>query len=425
MSTTKILLVEDDDAAREGLKKYLTLTGLEVVEFGDGEAAIKHLKKTAVKYRAIILDWILDGRAEGADVLGTAVKIHPAVPVLVVTGSDETGANALNLGATSYLHKPLDPEVLRMMIQNLSHPVPAARAQRNTAARIDAMHATALERNPGDGKGPDVFVLMPFDPIYTGFYEQVIKKTIEHHGLSCNRVDDFFESTVIMNDIVNCIAGARFLLADCSGRNANVFFEIGIAHALGKSTLLFTRQLGDVPSKLRVLRFHVYQDSLAGAEETVRFLNTAIREVQKKHSPVFRKRKKAVVPHTALAILPDTEDGNRTYKHLVVHAMDALDIAYSKSEDVFHSVSVLDETWNRIQRAEIVVADLTGRDADVFYLAGLAYGLKKKLVFLARSEEDVPFDLRNGSWIKYALEPLSQGLSARQQLLQELTNLAE
>ena len=84
--------------------------------------------------------------------------------------------------------------------------------------RVDSMHL-------------DVFVLMPFAKEYVDFYENEIKKVIEDMGLICKRVNNFYGPRSIMADILKQIKNARFILADFSGRNPNVFFEVGIAHA--------------------------------------------------------------------------------------------------------------------------------------------------------------------------------------------------
>ena len=69
------------------------------------------------------------------------------------------------------------------------------------------------------------------------------------------------------------------------------------------------------------------------------------------------------------------------------------------------------------------MADLTGRDADVFYLAGLAYGLNKKTIYIAQNEGDVPFDLKAGSHLIYSLEPFSEGYRSQQNLTRLVRDL--
>ena len=61
-----------------------------------------------------------------------------------------------------------------------------------------------------------------------------------------------------MRDIWSAIHAARVVVADCTGRNPNVFYEIGLAHAIGRQTILIAQSLRDVPFDLRSLRVIIY-----------------------------------------------------------------------------------------------------------------------------------------------------------------------
>jgi hypothetical protein len=77
--------------------------------------------------------------------------------------------------------------------------------------------------------------------------------------LSIDRADNFFTNGQIIVEIWSAINHARVILADCTGRNAYVFYEIGIAHTLGKETILITQSIEDIPFDLRHLRFITYE----------------------------------------------------------------------------------------------------------------------------------------------------------------------
>jgi nucleoside 2-deoxyribosyltransferase len=70
-----------------------------------------------------------------------------------------------------------------------------------------------------------------------------------------------------MDDITNSIRKARLIVADLTGRNANVFYEVGIAHALNKPVLLMTQSIDDVPFDLRHRRALVYEYSPRGCKK--------------------------------------------------------------------------------------------------------------------------------------------------------------
>ena len=116
------------------------------------------------------------------------------------------------------------------------------------------------------------FALMPFTQCFDGIWEIVIRPTVEGQGDECTRADDFFAPGPIMNAIVHAIESADYLIADLTGRNPNVFYELGLAHSMGKPVILLTQNVGDVPFDLKHQRLIEYADTAAGASA----LRTAI-----------------------------------------------------------------------------------------------------------------------------------------------------
>jgi hypothetical protein len=113
----------------------------------------------------------------------------------------------------------------------------------------------------------DVFVLMPFKADMLPVYEDHIKPTCTGMGLTVRRADDFFTAHSVVEDIWKAIVSARLIVADCTDRNPNVFYEIGLAHTIGKPTILLTQKSEDVPFDLRHLRYIAYQLTPRGMRE--------------------------------------------------------------------------------------------------------------------------------------------------------------
>lgn len=74
------------------------------------------------------------------------------------------------------------------------------------------------------------FMIMPFDSKFDIVYGSV-KDALEIAGYNCVRADDISGSTAIMNKILQEMLSAQFVIADLSTSNANVFYELGIAHS--------------------------------------------------------------------------------------------------------------------------------------------------------------------------------------------------
>jgi hypothetical protein len=98
---------------------------------------------------------------------------------------------------------------------------------------------------------PFVFVLMPFDPSFTDLYELGIKAASLDAGAYCERVDEQIYDESTLQRVYNQIAKADLLVAEMTGRNPNVFYEVGYAHALGKRVILLTRTAEDIPFDLK------------------------------------------------------------------------------------------------------------------------------------------------------------------------------
>jgi hypothetical protein len=98
---------------------------------------------------------------------------------------------------------------------------------------------------------PFVFVLMPLDPAYNDIYAFGIKGAAEDVGAYAERIDEQIFVEGILDRIFNQINKADVIVADMSGRNPNVFYEVGYAHALGKLVLLVTKKAEDIPFDLK------------------------------------------------------------------------------------------------------------------------------------------------------------------------------
>ncbi len=93
----------------------------------------------------------------------------------------------------------------------------------------------AIFGNIADGDWPEVLVLMPFSPDLQPVFEDHIRKVVvDTCGFSCARADQFMSPNAIIHDIWSALNRARLVIADCTDMNPNVFYEIGVAHTLGK-----------------------------------------------------------------------------------------------------------------------------------------------------------------------------------------------
>jgi hypothetical protein len=129
----------------------------------------------------------------------------------------------------------------------------------------------------GGREWPEIFVLMPFTAELRPVYEHIMMLASKL-SLRIGRADDFFGTSSILKDIWSAIHGARVVVADCTGRNPNVFYEIGLAHAIGRHTILISQSFDDVPFDLRHLQIIEYKYTPPGMEAFEKAFEKVLRE---------------------------------------------------------------------------------------------------------------------------------------------------
>jgi hypothetical protein len=106
------------------------------------------------------------------------------------------------------------------------------------------------------------FVMMPFAGAIGSYYHHIYEPAIRKAGLRPIRADaDIFGTGKIMDQIWSGINAAKVLVAELTTRNPNVFYELGLAHALRKPVVLISSNGEDVPFDLKHIRVIYYDVS--------------------------------------------------------------------------------------------------------------------------------------------------------------------
>ena len=91
------------------------------------------------------------------------------------------------------------------------------------------------------------FVAMPFRNELKNVYDIIEAVVKDYCGLKCVRADKISRSERITDDIKNFIKNARIVIADLTGSNPNVFYEVGMAHGRDKKVVLMLQQGSNLP----------------------------------------------------------------------------------------------------------------------------------------------------------------------------------
>jgi hypothetical protein len=118
-----------------------------------------------------------------------------------------------------------------------------------------------------DKEQPKAFVVMQFSSPYNELYDDVIKEVCKDFNLDVIRADETYGSGLILADITKQIYESRIIIAEISPVNANVFYEVGFAHALNKPTILIAEKSTKLPFDVSPFRTLFYENSIAGKKK--------------------------------------------------------------------------------------------------------------------------------------------------------------
>jgi hypothetical protein len=179
------------------------------------------------------------------------------------------------------------------------------------------------------------FVIMPFSREWSDeYYEELYCSAILKAGLEPHRADDLFAPNTVVEDIWNYTKKAKIILADLTGKNPNVFYELGLAHAIAKPVILITEFEEDIPFDLRAIRIIKYNKNNHNWGETLKkSITQAIKEIienpENSIPPTFlrtsKESKGVVVSSTEKEILELKNDIELLKKEVHSRALSRID----------------------------------------------------------------------------------------------------
>ena len=115
----RILVVDDEESCREGLRRLLEAWGYEADTAASAEAALELLESRNPS--AILTDLVLPGGMDGIELV-RRLKNHYPVPVIVLSGQGtiENAVEAVKLGAQDFLEKPVEPAKLQLLLERMA-----------------------------------------------------------------------------------------------------------------------------------------------------------------------------------------------------------------------------------------------------------------------------------------------------------------
>ncbi|MDD5483490.1 MAG: hypothetical protein PHP98_07555 [Kiritimatiellae bacterium] len=148
------------------------------------------------------------------------------------------------------------------------------RALRTGRATIEQAGAAERLLNRAAGK-KQAFVAMPFTPDMKSVFK-TIRRTLQGHGWKVVRVDETAYPRSITDAVIHSILASNLVIADITGGNPNVFYELGWAHATDQDVLLLTQE-EKIPFDVTTERAIIYTLGTKGIARLMRQLLQAIK----------------------------------------------------------------------------------------------------------------------------------------------------
>jgi CheY-like chemotaxis protein len=237
-----ILLLDDEDAIRRDLVNRLRLRGYGVHAAESAENAKKIILSERID--CAIVDLKIDWQSEfgGAEVINFLKRNQPRALAVVLS------AYALDERIISQLEVEIDGYVEKGGPENYITAV---------IAKIVQLAKQAPPKK--------CFVIMPFSASksctqkeWDEVFNKLIKPAVERSGFGyvCER--SLARTGNIIEGILDGINRADLLIADLTDRNSNVFYELGVRHALRDATILIAQDLSDIPFDLHPYATQTY-----------------------------------------------------------------------------------------------------------------------------------------------------------------------
>ncbi|MGO9313803.1 MAG: sigma-54-dependent transcriptional regulator [Syntrophobacteraceae bacterium] len=273
MRGSRILIVDDEQIARENLEHVLRAQGYETVSVHNGLAAIRELEKEEFD---LVLTDIRMQPVDGIQVLERARELYPNIEVIVITGyaSVSSAVEAMSKGAYYYIAKPYKIDEVRVLVRQAMEKRGLLREVKELRQQVQDQSKTpllignspemeVLRKTIGQISVSDSSVLILGE---TGTGKELVAKTI--HSMSLRAGKRFLA--------INCGAFSEELLAnELFGHEREAFtgakgIKRGLLEAAQGGTI-FLDEIGDMPLSMQVKLLRVLQERVmmrvGGVEE--------------------------------------------------------------------------------------------------------------------------------------------------------------
>ena len=209
---------------------------------------------------------------------------------------------------------------------------------------------------------PFALVLMPFAREFDDIYKLGIKQACIDVGILAERVDEQIYSETMLERIYRQIENADIIIADMTGKNANVFYEVGYAHAKKKMCALITQKKEDIPFDLQQHYHIIYDGRILELKESLKprllWMKAELERAKQSSLQVTFKK-----PYGMLEKSEWMHEGSLDFKMLLKNA------GATRSPEIDTISVTVGEKWKLLQNSKECPSDQPEKGKRRFYIS--------------------------------------------------------
>ncbi len=194
------------------------------------------------------------------------VKHHPRLLRSLSFGDDDYEGHVLGMLQQMVKADPDNRGVIAEYVQTKCPEVGEYISSEDNNSRRIVFSPNVFRVPDGEVDYSLVSAMMPFSGGFSPVFDSV-KSASSSAGLTCKRADDIWDDSTVIQDIFSLIFRSYIVVCDFTGKNPNVFYEAGLAHALGKHVIPITQSADDIPFDLRHHRYISYLNNVEGRSD--------------------------------------------------------------------------------------------------------------------------------------------------------------
>jgi len=126
-----------------------------------------------------------------------------------------------------------------------------------------------------------------------------------------------------------------------------------------------------------------------------------VNENTRKINPVFKGRNFTIESDLCFVLMPFRVPFTTIFEKHIKPTLTKSGFRVMKADDIFKSTPIVEDVWEHINKARLIIADVTDKNPNVFYELGISHTVGTEIFILTQNEKDIPFDLTHYRYFLY------------------------